>query len=193
MGADGVHFSNSLGGSVLVRHRCATVQLLPCVCPPFQPHVRLPSHSTFEGQGDDGMNIPTIFMDIESVSADRTVLTLGKDGAVQARLTMGGERGHPLDDGQSCSSPLQDPAGILWPGSTMNLFARETLLPAGTAVVAKIAGTSLVLTAPLPAGVGQWDLVNNAASYADYVEVWQWLHGPRGRFGPDSPCTAAGV
>ena len=79
---------------------------------------------------------------------------------------------------------MQDPAGILWPGSTMNLFARETLLPAGTAVVAKIAGMSLVLAAPLPAGVGQWDLVNNAASYADYVEVCQLLVWPYNCFGP---------
>lgn len=121
--ADGTHFSNSRGGSVLVRH------------------------CTFEGQGDDGMNIPTIFMDIESVSADRRTLTLGKDGAVQS------------------------PGNIVVPGSTMNLFARETLLPQGTAVVAGITGNTLTLTAPLPPGVQQWDLVNNAASYADYVEV----------------------
>ena len=93
------------------------------------------------------MNIPTIFMDIESISSDRLTLSLGKDGAVSS------------------------PSNILWPGSTMNLFVRETLLPAGTAVVASISGNSLTLTAPLPVGVSQYDLVNNAASYADYVEV----------------------
>jgi len=29
----------------------------------------------------------------------------------------------------------------------------------------------VTLSAPLPPGVGQWDIVNNAESYADYVEV----------------------
>ena len=93
------------------------------------------------------MNIPTIYLDIESISSDRMSLTLGKDGTVQA------------------------PGSILWSGSTMNLFSRETLLPLGTAVVAGITANTVTLVSALPVGVGQWDLVNNAASYADYVEV----------------------
>lgn len=78
-------------------------------------------------------------------------LTLGKDGTVEA------------------------PGSILWAGSTMNLFSRETLLPLGTAAVAGVTANTVTLGAALPAGVGQWDLVNNAASYADYVEVRRFV------------------
>lgn len=125
--------------------------------------------STFEGQGDDGLNIPTIFLDIESVSPDRKSLTLGKDGAVES------------------------PGSILWAGSTMNLFSRTTLLPLGTATVSAIQGNTVVLAAALPAGVGQWDLVNNAASYADYVEVRSGAEWERTRKRPAPAWPSAGV
>ena len=53
--------------------------------------------------GDDGMNIPTLYTDIESISADRLTLTVGKDGTV----------------------------GINWAyyvaGSSVNFFDRRTL------------------------------------------------------------------
>ena len=122
--ADGFHASNTRGGAILVRR------------------------SVFEGQGDDGINVPTIYADIESISADRRTLTVGKDGALGANFFVFG-----------AAAPL-------------NFFNRSSLLPLGTGVVAALAPPATVtLVDPLPADVGLFDLVNNAAAYADYVEV----------------------
>ena len=122
--ADGFHSSNSRGGAITVRR------------------------SVFEGQGDDGINVPTIYSDIESISADRRTLTTGKDGA------------------------LGDNFFIFVVGATLNFFNRSSLLPLGTGVIAALAPPATVtLAAPLPAAVSLYDLVNNAGAYADYVEI----------------------
>jgi hypothetical protein len=122
--ADGVHVSNPRGGAVLIRG---------CV---------------FEGQGDDGVNVPTIYQDIGAISADRRTITVGKDG----------------------QAGVND--GVLWAGATANFFRRSTLAPdAAPGTVISVSGPNVTLAAPLPAGVALFDLVNNAASYADYVEI----------------------
>ena len=122
--ADGIHLSNSRGGADLVR-RCV-----------------------FEGQGDDGINIPTIYQDIGLISEDRMTLTLGKDGVAGVN------------------------AGTLWAGATVNFFARLTLNPnAPPGRVVSVSGPNVTLAAPLDGDVKRYDLVNNAASYARYVEV----------------------
>ena len=122
--ADGVHLSNSRGGADLIR-RCV-----------------------FEGQGDDGINIPTIYQDIGAISADRLTLTLGKDGVAGVN------------------------SGTLWAGATVNFFGRLTLNPAAPpGRIVSVSGVNVTLAAPLDAAVKLYDLVNNAASYASYVEV----------------------
>ena len=121
--ADGVHLSNSRGVDLIRR----------CV---------------FEGQGDDGINIPTIYQDIGFISTDRLTLTLGKDGVAGVNR------------------------GTLWAGATVNFFARLTLNPnAPPGRVVSVSGNNVTLAAPLDAAVKLFDLVNNAASYARYVEV----------------------
>ena len=122
--ADGVHFCNSRGGAVIIRN---------CL---------------FEGQGDDGVNVPTIFQDIDTISADRLTLTLGKNGVAGAN------------------------AGTIWAGAEMQFFGRKTLIP--SAPPARVVSTSsftVTLDAQLDPGVALYDLVNNAASYPAYVEV----------------------
>ena len=124
--ADGFHSSNTRGGAILVRR------------------------SVFEGQGDDGVNVPTIYTDIESISADRRTLTVGKDGALGANFFVFGAVA----------------------GAQINFFNRSSLLPLGSGAVAALAPPATVtLVDPLPADVGLFDLVNNAAAYAKYVEV----------------------
>ena len=122
--ADGVHLSNSRGGEDLIR-RCV-----------------------FEGQGDDGINTPTIYQDIGAISADRLTLTLGKDGVAGVN------------------------SGILNAGATVNFFSRRTLnANAAPGRVVACSGPNVTLAAPLDAAVSLYDLVNNAASYPRYVEV----------------------
>ena len=117
--ADGFHSGNTRGGAVTVRH---------CV---------------FEGQGDDGINIPTLYIDIQGVSVDRRVLTVG-----------------------------QANAGTLRAGATVNFFNRSSLLPLGVGVVAALQlPTTVTLVDPLPAAVRLYDLLNNVAGYAGFVEV----------------------
>ena len=122
--ADGFHSSNTRGGGVVVRN---------CV---------------FEGQGDDGINVPTVWTDIESISPDRRTLTVGKDGALGANWD------------------------TLAVGAPLDYFNRSSLLPLGTGVVSALTPpATVVLSAPLPLAVGLFDLINSAAGYADYVEV----------------------
>jgi hypothetical protein len=121
--ADGVHLSNSRGGEVLIQN---------CI---------------FEGQGDDGINVPTLYKDIESISSDRKTLILGKNGVTGV-------------------------SGVLWNGAVVNFFSRRTLNPnAPQGLVVSVSDDSVTLADPLPDSVSLYDLVNNAASYARYVEV----------------------
>lgn len=116
--ADGVHFSNTRGGAVVVQN------------------------SLFEGQGDDGINIPTIFQAIGWVSAD------GLSIQVQGR-------GQPLP-----ASPLASS------GDTLNVFNSTSLAPLGTSQVASIGPNhTIVLSTPLPQGSGVYSLVNVAQEY----------------------------
>lgn len=126
--ADGFHSSNTRGGAITVRR------------------------SVFEGQGDDGINVPTIYTDIEEIGADRRTLTVGKDGVLGANFN------------------------IFAVGAAVNFFNRSSLLPLGTGTVAALAPPATVtLASALPALVSRFDLVNNAGAYADYVEVTDCL------------------
>ena len=119
--ADGFHAMNPRGGAIIVR-RCM-----------------------FEGQGDDGINTPTLYTDIESVSADRHTLTV-------------------------------ENTGIFAVGDSLNFFNRSSLLLLGNGLVASLQSpATIALVDPLPAFVSRYDLINNAASYADYVEVTDTL------------------
>jgi hypothetical protein len=122
--ADGVHFSNTRGGRVRV------------------------ANSLFEGQGDDGINVPTLFQQVGWLRGD------GLAFQVQAR-------GQPL------------PAPPLFSaGDVVNFFNVTSMAPLGQRAVAAIgANRTIVLGAPAPAGAGLWALVNNAGMYADSVEV----------------------
>ena len=116
--ADGVHFSNSRGGAVVIQN------------------------SLFEGQGDDGINIPTIFQAIGWASTD------GLSIQVQGR-------GQPLP-----ASPLASP------GDTLNVYNVTSMAPLGTAQVASIGPNhTILLSTPLPLGAGVYSLVNVAQEY----------------------------
>ena len=120
--ADGMHFSNTRGGTVLIQN------------------------SLLEGQGDDGMNIPTIFQQIGRLSGS------GLDFQVQAR-------------NQPC--PAQP---LFAAGDTVNFFNISSMAPLGQGVVATLGpNLTVTLTAPVPPGVGLFTLVNNAAQYAGSV------------------------
>ena len=122
--ADGVHFSNTRGGRVSIRN------------------------SLFEGQGDDGINVPTIFQQVGWLRGDRAAFQ------VQAR-----------------NQPVPAPP-LFSAGAVVNFFNVSSMAPLGSGVVASVAANNtVVLAAPAPPGVGLWTLVNNAGMYADGVEV----------------------
>jgi hypothetical protein len=114
---------------------------------------------TLEGQGDDGLNTPTIFEAITAVSADGSVLTV---------------------EGRGGSGPP-----VVHSGDLMNVFNRSTLALLGQVLVetAYDNGT-LVLGGPLPAGAGLYDVINSAASYASTLTLTDNLfQGNRARGG----------
>lgn len=118
--ADGMHFSNTRGGSVNV------------------------IGGLYEGQGDDGLNIPTIFQAIDWLSADRMSFTVNN------------QPGTP-----TATQP------VVHAGSTVNFFNRSSLaLLATGSVVSVSAHGNITLAAPLPAGLGLYSLINDAGSYA---------------------------
>lgn len=123
--ADGVHFSNTRGGAITVRR------------------------STFEGQGDDGLNAPTLFQFIVALAGDGRSFQVGGRGVAGAA------------------------APYLRAGDTAQFFARGTLLPLGAALVQSIgANHTVLLAAPgLPPGAGLYALVNDAQQYAGSLEV----------------------
>lgn len=120
--ADGMHFSNTRGGRVLVQN------------------------SLLEGQGDDGMNIPTIFQQVGAISSDGLTLQL-----------------------QGRNQPCPSPPNFL-PGDAVNFFNISDLALLGQGTVASLGpNLTVVLAAPPPLGVGLFTLVNNAAQVADSV------------------------
>ncbi len=122
--ADGVHFSNTRGGDIHVRN---------CV---------------FDGQGDDGLNAPTLFQFIISIAADGLSLQVGGRGASGAQ------------------------APFLRAGDVAQFFSRETLLPLGTAAVAGIGPNNTIqLSSPAPPGASIYGLVNDANEYASTLTV----------------------
>jgi hypothetical protein len=126
--ADGVHFSNTKGGAIVIRD------------------------SLFEGQGDDGINVPTIFQAILSL----------QPGSSSSSFQVNSPR--------SAAGP---DVPLVGPGDTVNFFSRRSLAPLGTAVVQSLGPNRSVQLAPpgLPAAVALYDLINCAGSYADSFEL----------------------
>jgi hypothetical protein len=109
--ADGLHLTSCRGGDVVVQN------------------------SVFEGQGDDGGNIPSRYWEIEQfLSPDRTTLQCGR---------------------------LLQPVALdsMAAGDTLRFYNRTTFAVIGTATVASFNGSQLTLTAPAPAAVGVYDLL----------------------------------
>ena len=103
--ADGVHFNNPRGGAITIKD------------------------SLFEGQGDDGLNAPTIFQFIVALGSDWfQVGGRGTTGAAAPEFS---------------------------PGDVVNFFNRSSLLPLGQAAVAAIGANNTVQLSPpgVPAGV----------------------------------------
>ena len=122
--ADGVHILNARGGAVTVRD---------CV---------------LEGQGDDGLNVATAYVDVEAMHDART-LRLGRWGAVYS-------------------------AGLLPLAANDSLvfLERATMSPRGAARVAAVAANGTVhLAEDAPAGAGVYDLVFSREAIADWVLV----------------------
>lgn len=119
--ADGAHFSNPAG---------ATIEIV---------------NSLFEGQGDDGINIPTIFQEVESMSADGRSVTVGRAGVASAST-------------------------VALAGGLLNFFNRTNLAFLLSAEVLSVAANGTVtMASPLPPAVQRWTLLNNPAFYADTV------------------------
>jgi hypothetical protein len=123
--ADGTHFSNTRGGGVVVED---------CV---------------FDGQGDDGMNIPTIFQAIVWAAPDGSAIRV---------------------EGRPGSGPT---APVVRPGDTANFFNRSTMALLGTAAVTAVAADFTISLAPpgLPPGAGVYGLINCAEAYAGWVTL----------------------
>lgn len=124
--ADGIHTSNSVGAALIIRN------------------------SVFEGQGDDGLNCPTLFNDIEWLNVNGGVTTL-----------KAGSRGTITNQ------------PVATAGGTINVYNRSNMAVLGTANVASVAADgTITLAAPgLPAGAGMFSSFNNPAYYASYVEL----------------------
>ena len=123
--ADGCHFTNSAGGRVRV------------------------TRSLFEGQGDDGMNIPTIFQQVVTLAPDRMSLQ------VQGRGDVG---------------PSRSPVGRA--GAGVNFFDRATLALLGSVPATAVdADGTIHLAAPAPPGTALYSLITGAWAYPESVEV----------------------
>jgi hypothetical protein len=131
---DGAHLQNSRGGALLI------------------------SGCTFEGQGDDGINTPTMYEVISYLSSDRLSFTVG-------------EQGNPFS-----------------PGDPAHFFNRSSLLPLGTAIVASVDaanGSTWLVPPGAPAGVVANSLVINGAQYPESLTVTDntfrssWGHGTK--------------
>ena len=122
--ADGVHFSNSRGGAISLQN---------CL---------------FEGQGDDGLNAPTLFQSLTTLSPDRLSLQVSGRG----------------------TGPAATP--FVRAGDVAQFFDRATLLPLGAVPVTRIGpNNTVVLASPAPVGVAVYSLINSAAQYAASLTV----------------------
>ena len=123
--ADGAHIENSQGGFISFRD---------CL---------------FEGQGDDGINVPTIFQVVAAFIPTPTA----------AVLQVGG-RGAPIE------------APSFGVGDTINFYNRSSMALLGSSTVASVgANNTIILSSEVPAGVGLYDLVLAKTNFADYVEI----------------------
>jgi len=130
---DGAHLQNSRGGALLI------------------------DGCTFEGQGDDGINTPTMYEVVATLAPDRLSLTVG-------------EQGNPYS-----------------PGDPAHFFNRSSLLPLGTAVVAAVGanGTTFLVSPGAPEGVATNALVINGAQFPESLTVTDnifrssWGHGAK--------------
>ena len=123
--ADGVHFSNSRGGDITLRN---------CL---------------FEGQGDDGLNAPTLFQYILAIAGDRLSFQVGGRGTSGAAVP------------------------FLKAGDTAQFFSRESLLPLGPPALVTSIGSNntVILATPAPPNATVYSLINNAAEYASTLTV----------------------
>ena len=118
--ADGMHISNTRGGTVTV------------------------TNSYIEGQGDDGLNIPTIFQDILSISSDRLSITI---------------------EGRPGSGPVSP---VVNGGDVMNVFNRSTMQwILSVPVKSANSNGTIYFATPLPPNVTIYESINNANAYAD--------------------------
>jgi hypothetical protein len=134
--ADGLHISNTMGGRVLI-DRCI-----------------------FEGQGDDGINTPTIF-DAIAAFTDEKNMSFTCSGYGNTITTQ----------------------PVAFAGATLNFFDRHTMAVLGTAVVQSVSSSGVVtLATPLPPGAGIYTAFNNQAFYAGYIELMNsYFHANRAR------------
>jgi len=104
----------------------------------------------FEGQGDDGGNIPSRYWEARGISPDRKTLTLWQRGA---QVPFQGQPGDEL---------------LFYGRTSFGAYGRG-----GGVRVASIdaAAGTLTMTAPLPAGGAVWDLVLNLANQPRSITV----------------------
>jgi hypothetical protein len=124
--ADGAHIQDTQGGPVTFRG---------CV---------------FEGQGDDGINVPTTFQDIVSY-----------DSVTNNAFQVGGR-----------NAPILRP--LFGAKDTVNFYNRSSMAFLGSAIVASVDDNNTVhLSADsiVPIGVGLYTLVLSPRNFADYVEI----------------------
>lgn len=115
--ADGVHLDSCRGGDVILRD------------------------SVMEGQGDDGLNVPTHFQEVESI-----VIT-----STWANITVGKSFTVAMPMGQ--------------PGDVVMFYARASMTILGNAIIVSVDAASKVMSlTSLPTGVGLYDLVLNTAA-----------------------------
>lgn len=121
--ADGAHIQDSQGGSVIIRD---------CV---------------FEGQGDDGINVPTTFQEIVSINPSTSTFQLGGRGA-----------------------PLESP--LFGEGDTVYFYNRSSMAVLGTSSVSAILSNNTIqIGSTFPQGVSLYSLVLSPKNFADYLEI----------------------
>ena len=121
--ADGAHIQDSQGGSVIIRD------------------------SVFDGQGDDGVNVPTTFQEIVSIDPSTFRFQLGGRGA-----------------------PLEPP--LFTQGDTVYFYNRSSMAILGISIVSEILTNNTVkIESAFPQGVGLYSLVLSPQNFADYLEI----------------------
>jgi hypothetical protein len=122
--ADGAHIQDSQGGSVLIRN------------------------CTFDGQGDDGINVPTTFQEIVSINLQTMQFQLGGRNA-----------------------PLEPP--LFTTGNTVYFYNRSSMAILGSEIVTAILSNNTVQIGGVsfPEGIGLYSLVLSPQNFADYTEI----------------------